>query len=47
MKMPVYLYSVCVLLVLYVMWQAGSFGTREDVVFFLASRLSREKGLPR
>lgn len=27
--------------------QAGSFGTREDVVFYLASRLAREKGLPR
>ncbi|CAM9982322.1 unnamed protein product, partial [Laminaria digitata] len=27
--------------------QAGSFGTREDVVFLLASRLSRERGLPR
>lgn len=27
--------------------QAGSFGTREDMVFYLASRLAREKGLPR
>ncbi|CAN0412206.1 unnamed protein product, partial [Discosporangium mesarthrocarpum] len=28
-------------------WEAGSFGTREDVVFLLASRLARERGLPR
>ncbi|CAM9969826.1 unnamed protein product, partial [Ectocarpus sp. 12 AP-2014] len=27
--------------------QAGSFGTREDIVFLLASRLSRARGLPR
>jgi len=28
-------------------YQAGSFGTREDVVFFMASKFSRDQGLPR
>jgi len=28
-------------------FKAGSFGTREDVVFYLASKLAREEGLPR
>jgi len=27
--------------------KAGSFGTREDVVFYLASKMARERGLPR
>jgi acetyl-CoA carboxylase / biotin carboxylase 1 len=28
-------------------FEAGSFGTREDVVFLLASRYARAKGIPR
>jgi Carboxyl transferase domain len=28
-------------------YQAGSFGTREDVVFLLATRYARSKGIPR
>eukprot|EP00640_Fibrocapsa_japonica_P000554 CAMPEP_0113939200 /NCGR_PEP_ID=MMETSP1339-20121228/5545_1 /TAXON_ID=94617 /ORGANISM="Fibrocapsa japonica" /LENGTH=2332 /DNA_ID=CAMNT_0000942633 /DNA_START=63 /DNA_END=7061 /DNA_ORIENTATION=- /assembly_acc=CAM_ASM_000762 len=28
-------------------FQAGSFGTREDAVFFLASKYARERGIPR